>query len=126
MKKVLYPVLIAATLLTTGTANALDCRSGIDHKHPACYTQVRGPSHGHHNHYRSHNRNHSSWVLPAIVGGIISYGVVRSMTPPPQVYTQPQYPPIYKEQLPAAPYGYHYQLAFDPSCNCNKYVLIPN
>ena len=123
MKKVLYSVLAAAAILTSTNANALDCRSGVDHKHPACYGMVKvGGYHGHHGH---HGGGYGRWVVPAIIGSAIIAGVASAATPP-QVYQQPAYPPVYQQQLPAAPYGYHYQLAFDPSCNCNKYVLIPN
>lgn len=69
-------------MLSTGSvafAGGLDCRTGVDHKHPACYTNVgynghHGHRHGHrHGHY---GHNHMWWVAPAVVG-VIGYELGR-------------------------------------------------
>jgi len=43
-------------------------------------------------------RPHNNWVGPAIIGGVIGYGITRPYYPPvyvqpPPVYVQPQYVP---------------------------------
>lgn len=69
--------------------------------------------HGHH-----HGHGYWNWVVPAVIGGAVIYGVTRQPEPPQPVVIQ--------QQLPPAPVGYHYIQALDPACNCYKYVLVPN
>ena len=71
--------------------------------------------HRHHGHYHHHGHNSWNWVVPAVIGGAVVYGITRPQQPPPVVYQQP---------LPPAPYGYHYEQILDANCNCYRWVLI--
>lgn len=76
-----------------------------------------------HEHYHSGGNN---WVAPLIIGGVIGYEISRN-SPPPVVYAPP--PVVYSPQpyqLPPAPLGYHYEHLVDASCNCWRYVIVPN
>jgi hypothetical protein len=67
----------------TANAGGIDCRHGVDHKHPACFTRpaVVHVHHGHRhwNHHRHHpiivHRHHDNWVAP-LVGGVILGAVI--------------------------------------------------
>lgn len=103
-----------------------DCRRGVDHK-VGCGLQYR-PEYQFNEHERGRPhpqavwRGNDGWVLPALlIGGLIA---VEANRPAPIVEQ-----PLYIQQpnyLPQAPYGYRYINAFDPACNCNKVVLVPN
>lgn len=67
-------------------AGGIDCRSGVDHKHPSCFTRhapvvVHHHMHNRHhwNHHRHHpvivHRHHDNWVAP-LVGGVILGAVI--------------------------------------------------
>jgi hypothetical protein len=60
---------------------------------------------------------HSDWIVPAIIGGAVVYGITQSRVAPP--------PPVVV-QVPQAPVGYHYESILDANCNCYKTVLVPN
>ena len=73
----------------TANAGGLDCRSGVDHKHPACYNKPVVVQHVHHTrqiwHHRHHMHGHrhhgpviihrDNWVAP-LVGGVIIGAVI--------------------------------------------------
>lgn len=67
----------------TANAGGIDCRHGVDHKHPACFARpaVVHVHHGHRhwNHHRHHpiivHRHHDNWVAP-LVGGVILGAVI--------------------------------------------------
>ena len=79
-----------------------------------------------HGGFHGGHRGGWGWVAPAIIGAGVGYGVSRVYTPP-VVVQQPIYtaPPVYN-QLPQAPYGYHWQEMLDPQTNQLRYVLVPN
>ena len=70
----------------TANAGGIDCRSGVDHKHPACFVrpqivhiQHHGHRHWHHGH-RHHRHapviiHRDNWVAP-LVGGVILGAVI--------------------------------------------------
>jgi hypothetical protein len=67
----------------TANAGGIDCRHGVDHKHPACFARPAvvhvQHRHGHH-HYRHHapvivHRHHDNWVAP-LVGGVILGAII--------------------------------------------------
>ena len=69
----------------------------------------------------------NNWVAPAIIGGVIGYGLARPY------YAQPVYvqPPVYIQQQPVIvqsvpPAGYHWQMMIDPNTNAQQMVLVPN
>lgn len=73
-----------------------------------------------------HGHSHSTWVAPAIIGGVIGYSLAR-----PPVYYYPPAPPVIvtaPEPVPAypAPLGYHYEQRLDPGCNCWRWFVVPN
>lgn len=73
-----------------------------------------------HNHHRPHG--HYNWVAPALISGMIGYGIARSMQPP--VVVPP--PPVvtYGPALP--PPGFRWAELYDSACNCQRMVLIQN
>lgn len=74
------------------------------------------PAMAQHRHGRGHySGSNWGWVAPAIIGGVIVYGVTRPTQPPPVVY-QPQLPP--------PPGGFHYEQILDAGCNCYRWVLV--
>lgn len=74
MKKVLGVLLLSIA----GFANAggIDCRSGVDHKHPACYG-YHNTQHRHNQHHHGHRHNRHDWVAPVILGGVVTYILTR-------------------------------------------------
>jgi hypothetical protein len=62
-----------------------------------------------------------NWLAPAIIGGALTYSIMRP-APPTVIYAPPQ--PY--GNLPAPPYGYHWDFVFDGNCACNRLVLLPN
>ena len=75
---------------------------------------LANPYYGH-RHYPRYS--HYDWVVPAIIGGAVVYGVTHARPVPP--------PPVVI-QVPQAPMGYHYESILDANCNCYKTVLVPN
>ena len=75
----------------------------------------------HHEHY-----NQSSWIAPALIGGIIGY----ELSQPRLVQQQPIYVPVPQAPpppyVPAAPYGYHWQMMIDSYTNEQRMVAVPN
>jgi hypothetical protein len=86
--------LITATMFITASTLAfagLDCRSGVDHKHPACYGLYKSQHYHQHNHPVIIHRN-NDWVGPAIVtviGGAVIADVI-SRNRRETVVVQPQ------------------------------------
>ena len=62
------------------------------------------------------------WVAPAVVGGVIGYGLAQPRT----VVVQQPVPVYYPNTYPPVPYGYHYEQIVDANCNCYRWVLVPN
>ena len=88
MKKIIATVMLitASTFAFAG----LDCRSGVDHKHPACYGlyQVQHRHHGHPVIVQQRD-----WVGPAIVtviGGAVIADVISRNRRETVVVQQPQ------------------------------------
>ena len=105
MKKFVLAALAAVSLAAPAMA---DPRDRYEHRE-------------YHREYRDRD-DRREWrrdVLPGvIVGGILGYGLYEATRP------QPVYPYEYaRPQLPPAPYGYHYELAYDYRCGCNRYML---
>ncbi len=85
--------LIIAVILSLFTLNAyaggIDCRSGVDHKHPACFNRHVVVQHVHHHrpHWNHNHRHHihrhhgpviihrDNWVAP-LVGGVILGAII--------------------------------------------------
>lgn len=93
MKKLMAAFIM---LVSSGYSVAgLDCRFGVDHKHPACYGYYQ-VQHRHYNHY--HNRpvvvhRHNDWVGPAIVtviGGAVIADIITRNRNETVVVQQPQ------------------------------------
>lgn len=83
MKKLIGVLLLS--LASFANAGGIDCRSGVDHKHPLCYRNVHypHPHHNRHNYPHHGHRNHSSdWIVPAITAGAITYILTRPAQPP--------------------------------------------
>ena len=64
-------LILALALVVSVPAFAIDCRRGVDHKHPACY----GYSYVDHRHMNHYHRptvvyRNNDWVGPAIAGAI--------------------------------------------------------
>jgi len=79
MKKVL---LVAVTLLVSNMAFAdMDCRWGIDHRHPRCGPRFEP---------RTVIVERNDWVAPLIIGGIAGAVIANQNQPQPVVVQQPQ------------------------------------
>lgn len=85
--------------------------SAHDHRH-------RGHGRGH-GYYGAPNYN---WVAPAIVSGIIGYGIARNVAP---TIVQP-YAVVPQVEVPVPPYGFHWVTVLDAGCNCYRTVLVQN
>lgn len=83
--------------------------------------------HDHHRHHGHHNNyyrggNGWGWIAPAVIGGVVVYGMTR-----PQIVQQP---PVVIQQpnqmiVPyAAPQGFHWEQILDANCNCYRLVLV--
>jgi hypothetical protein len=78
---------ILSLFALTANAGGIDCRSGVDHKNPLCYSKphvVHVQHRGHHLHNRHWHhrhapviihRHHDNWVAP-LVGGVILGAVI--------------------------------------------------
>ena len=80
------------------------------------------PHHGGH-YYGRYNHGSDNWLAPLIVGGIIGY-TIAERPQPSVIIERPVYPAMPVYTVP--PYGYHYEQILDASCNCYKFVLVPN
>jgi hypothetical protein len=82
-------------------------------------------AHGPGRYYYHHNYHHGgnmNWVVPAVIGGAVVYGLTRPQPPQP-VVVQP--PVVYVPSgFPAPPLGYHYEQILDANCNCYRWVLV--
>lgn len=72
--------------------------------------------HGHHNGY--------GWVAPLVIGSALGY-VIATRPAPVIVQTIPPQP-LYPNQYPQPPVGYHYEQILDANCNCYRIVLVQN
>ena len=113
MKKILFIALIAASFSSTVFADRDRLERRQDYQ------------------YRPHPdaRWHSDagWLIPAIIGGVLIYGVVNSQPRPPVVVQPPpQYYPIEPNQPQQPPIGYHWEQILDGNCNCYRVVLVGN
>lgn len=118
MKK-LFLILAIATMSVSAFAD-VDCRSGIDHKHPSCYHHKHNQHrhserHGHHNPPAVVYRDDSSWIAPLIFGAVIGTMISQQNSRPAEPAKAIE-PPLTT---------YRYVQAYDPSCSCYKQVLIP-
>lgn len=82
-------------------------------------------------HPDAHWHSDLGWLVPAIVGGALIYGIANSRpeAPMPQVATQPGATSNYSVQPgqpQQAPYGYHWEQILDANCNCYRVVLVKN
>lgn len=93
------------------------------------------PHNGHRNHGGYQNYNHggyynpgyynrgyryNNWVAPAVIGGMIGYGVATSPYYAPGYYAPP---PIYIEQpVPYAAPAPMYETVWSPSCRCYRTI----
>jgi hypothetical protein len=113
-------LVIAALAFSTMAFADMDCRWGIDHRHPAC-----GPR-GHYSHqgptvvYRDNN----NWVAPLVIGGIAGIIIANQNRQPEPVVVQQQ--PVLVQQQVYPPVGYHFQYILDEYCNCYKQAIVPN
>lgn len=89
---------------------------------------VSANAHGQYEH-RGYNRGYYpapnyNWVAPAIVSGIIGYGIARSQAP---IIVQPNtFVPQFQVESPVVPYGFRWAQVLDAACNCYRMVLVPN
>jgi hypothetical protein len=78
-------------------------------------TTAMAQHHGHGGYYRTNG----GWVAPALIGGIIGYGIARPYYPP--VYTAPPVvyapPPVYYPQPPV-----YYQQPTQPQ-SCQRVII---
>lgn len=113
---------IVAALMCATVAMAGDWRDGPQPR--------RGQ---HHNNYQGNRHNGAEWVVPALIGGAIVYGITESqrapvyVQPPPQpVYIQPStvyvQPPVY---VPPTIPEYKERIMWDVTCTCYIKVLVP-
>ena len=116
MKKFNFVVLALA--FSTMAVADMDCRWGIDHRHPACgprwHEQYRGPTIVY--------RNNDNWIAPLVIGGVAGIIIANQNRQPEPVIVQQ--PVIVHQVYP--PVGYHFQYILDSYCNCYKQALVPN
>lgn len=134
LPKVISGFLLAMTALTASAHDGFRGNHFGQHGYPSIQGHYNGYRGGYYNNYQYHN-DLSYFVAPALIGGIIGYGLAqpRVVTPttlyssPPITYTQP--PVIYDTPQPmvySAPIGYHYENILDANCNCYRTVLVAN
>ena len=72
--------------------------------------------------------NDAGWLLPAIIGGALVYGVVNSQPRPAVISQQPQqqYYPVEPNRPQTAPQGFHWEQILDANCNCYRVVMVRN
>lgn len=136
MQKIIATLLLGLTSLS---ASAHDRLSGHHGHYP-----IPGHGGGYYGTYRSspfyggyrgHHNNFGHFVAPALIGGIIGYGLAQPRvvspsvvyTSPTTVYTTP--PVVYSTSQPmvySAPAGFHYESILDANCNCSRTVLVAN
>ena len=83
-----------------------------------CLAGTAQAQHRYYNHHYSGGPGWG-WVVPAVIGGAVVYGVTRPNPPPPPptvIYVPQGYPP--------APLGFHYEQLLDANCNCYRWVLV--
>lgn len=56
------------------------------------------PHHRHHHHHNRHWHPHYGWVVPAVIGGVVTYAITR-----PPVVVEPA--PVIIESTPSVPAG---------------------
>jgi hypothetical protein len=96
MKKLF--VVIFSLLALNASASGIDCRYGVDHKHPACYSMYSNHAVNHRRHNHGHHHGHqyrgNDWVAP-VIGAVVLGAVIHEATRP-RVIEQPviieQYP----------------------------------
>ena len=79
--------------------------------------------HYHHRHYHHRPPHNGSvhWIVPAIIGGAVVYGLTSrpaAAQPPTVIYVPQGYPP--------PPAGFRYEQINDANCNCLRWVLVQN
>lgn len=82
---------ILSLFAVTASAGGLDCRSGVDHKHPGCFSApnivVQHVHHGHRhwNHHRHApviiHRHNYDWVAH-VIGGVIIGAAINEISRP--------------------------------------------
>lgn len=83
----------------------------------------------HHHRPRQHNTNSSDWVVPALVGGAVLYGIgyqTGMSSREPQVQQVPAYgvPPPTVHVQPAIPPTYAYRWVWDEQMSAWKWQLV--
>jgi hypothetical protein len=137
MQKIIVTLLLSTTALT---ASAHQGWGGERFEHHG-FSPIPGHGGGYYGGYRGspyyggHHDDFGHFVGPALIGGIVGYGLAQPhvvspnviyTTPttvyaaPTEVYTSPQ-PMVY-----SAPIGYHYESILDANCNCYRTVLVAN
>lgn len=75
MKKLAIGV-VSFLLTVPAIAGGIDCRRGVDHKHPACFVHPYATYHNHHSPVVVYKNN--DWVTPAIIGAVGAAIIIES------------------------------------------------
>lgn len=89
------------------------------------FAQHRNHGHYHYHHYHRHHGHGSNmdWLVPAVIGGAVVYGITRAQQPQPVVVQPP--PTVYiPPGMPVPPVGYRYEQILDGNCNCYRWFLV--
>ena len=120
---------IIAALILSITATSAFAHEGYrgDYDEHRAYGGYHEGYERHEGYRRDDHDGFGRFIGPALIGGLIGYGLSQPHYVQPQVvYAQPPVAYAPPQVAYSAPYGYHYETILDAGCNCYRNVLVGN